>query len=546
MSPPAAKPKSDLYFYQANQFAWQKNGLERDPWDSAVQFKDELIRKTFPAGSGFTASYKFTIEGAVPKNLAIVIERPDLYAITCNGQPVCSPGYSLSGTVPGDGSRHAKAWTTNRAKPGDWWLDKAFGRLAIAAVARTGQNVVTIKAAPFTMFHELEPAYVLGDFALKPAGKGFVIVPDQPLGLGACTKLVTHGNNPDGTMWLSAGIGFEKGAKGKSHDDRAPYVIFDLGRLTDLSAVKVWNYNENHVQDMTTRGASRVRISGAATDDAGASSILLGTFPLARATGGQQPAETLPVHAQGVRFVRFDILANHNGVTYPAAGEPADNGFVGLAEVQFLTAPAGSAGILPASASEGSTPGKGDQKTELAGRMPALPAGEAVAGVKVLRASSELKSHQRLARMLVDHSGLSSGRTGWNTEGLPFYSAGVAYRERFELKKTGGRYAVVLPNWCGSVAKVTVNGKPAGFIDAPPYECDVTRWIKRGGNNIEVTVIGTLKNTLGPHHGNPALGAAWPGSFHIGPENGPPPGAQYSTVAYGLFEPFRLKQVTRP
>ena len=30
------------------------------------------------------------------------------------------------------------------------------------------------------MFHELEPAYVLGDFALKPADKGFVIVPARP------------------------------------------------------------------------------------------------------------------------------------------------------------------------------------------------------------------------------------------------------------------------------------------------------------------------------------------------------------------------------
>ena len=29
------------------------------------------------------------------------------------------------------------------------------------------------------MYHELEPAYVLGDFALKPADKGFVIAPDQ-------------------------------------------------------------------------------------------------------------------------------------------------------------------------------------------------------------------------------------------------------------------------------------------------------------------------------------------------------------------------------
>jgi alpha-L-rhamnosidase len=288
--------KQDIYFYQANQFSWQKNGMERNPWDSAVQFKDELIKKTFPAGSGFSASYKFTIESAVPRNLCIVIERPDLYTITCNGQPV-------------------------KATPNKWWLDKVFGRIDIASAARTGENVVTIKASPFTMYHELEPAYLLGDFALKPVDKGFVVVP------------------------------------------------------------------------------------------------------------------------------------------------------------------------CPAS-----------------------------------------------------DSGLTSSRTGWNLQGHPFYSAGVSYRERFDVEKRTGRFVVSLPNWCGSVAKVAVNGKPAGFIDAPPWECDVTKWIKRGQNEVEVTVIGTLKNTLGPHHGKPALGSAWPGGFQKGPNPGPPPGAQYSTVAYGLFEPFVLKQ----
>ena len=68
----------NVYFYDAQRFAFQKNGMDRNPWDSAVQFKDELISKTFAAGSGFTASYKFTIEGSVPRNLAFVIERPRL------------------------------------------------------------------------------------------------------------------------------------------------------------------------------------------------------------------------------------------------------------------------------------------------------------------------------------------------------------------------------------------------------------------------------------------------------------------------------------
>jgi hypothetical protein len=205
----------------------------------------------------------------------------------------------------------------------------------------------------------------------------------------------------------------------------------------------------------------------------------------------------------------LDFLSNQNGVTYPATGEPDDNGFVGLAEVQFLTS-----------------------------------SGQPIEAVKVHKASSELPSHQRIAKFMVDGSGLNTRTTGgWDEQGHPFYAAGVAYLERFSVGKPGGQYRVALPKWLGSVAKVSVNGKHAGYIDAPPWECDVTKQIKRGENDVEVTVIGTLKNTLGPHHGNPGLGSAWPGMFQRGPNPGPPPGEAYSTVGYGLFEPFVLRQV---
>ncbi|HWH67953.1 MAG TPA: glycosyl hydrolase, partial [Candidatus Sulfotelmatobacter sp.] len=115
--------RTNLYFYQANQFAWRQNGMDRDPWDSAVQYKDELISRKFPANSGFKASYRFTLAGAAPKNLAIVLERPDLYTITCNGQPVT-------------------------ARPNDWWLDRAFSRIPIASLACAGENVIVLQAAP--------------------------------------------------------------------------------------------------------------------------------------------------------------------------------------------------------------------------------------------------------------------------------------------------------------------------------------------------------------------------------------------------------------
>ncbi len=284
--------KSDLYFYQAGQFAFQKNGMERNPWDSAVQYRDELIRKTFPAGSGFEATYRFTLAEKIPADLAIVIERPDLYTITCNGQPLT-------------------------AQPGAWWLDKAFGRLALTGLARLGENVVTLHCSPFSILHELEPAYLIGSFALKTAERGFTVVGEQPLQLGK-----------------------------------------------------------------------------------------------------------------------------------------------------------------------------------------------------------------------------------WNDQGFPFYSEGVAYSAKFDVATTGKRTAVALRSWYGSVAQVLVNGRPAGTITAPPWTCDITDVAVKGANTVEVVVIGTLKNTLGPHHGKNALGTAWPRMFQTGPKGGLPPGTTYDSVGYGLFAPFVLQQAS--
>lgn len=285
--------RTNIYFYKAGQFAFQKNGLERNPWDSAVQFKNELISKTFPASSGFEASYHFTVlPETVPAGLSIVIERPDLYTITCNGQPV-------------------------KPTPGAWWLDKVFGVIDLTRVVRQGENVITLKAAPFTIYHELEPAYLLGDFSVKPEAKGFAV--DVPV-----------------PLW--------------------------------------W------------------------------------------------------------------------------------------------------------------------------------------------------------------------GR--WNEQRHPFYSAGVVYEEKFNVKlRKNSQSYVQLPAWLGSVARVRVNGQPAGHIVSQPWKCDVTPFIKSGTNTIEVEVIGTLKNTLGPHHAGPGLGSAWPSMFQNGPEYGPPAGADYTTVGYGLFDLFKLEQV---
>ncbi|MGQ9651193.1 MAG: glycosyl hydrolase [Phycisphaerae bacterium] len=284
------RTREGMHVVKAADFVFAENGLKRNPWDRAVQFEDELIRHRFSPSSGLEAVYRFVIREKVPASLFIVIERADLYTITCNNKEV-------------------------KAAEGQWWLDKAFGKIDIAAAAQVGENRVVIKASPLTMFHELAAAYVLGDFDLEPAQKGFVIVPARGLELGP-----------------------------------------------------------------------------------------------------------------------------------------------------------------------------------------------------------------------------------WNKQGLPLYSHGVAYTRSFDVGSKVGRYYVGLPAWLGSVAAVKVNGRLAGYIWHQPWELEVTDCLKSYGNDIEVVVIGTLKNTLGPHHGKHGLGSAWPGMWDRAPEEGPPPGAEYSTVGYGLFEPFVLKR----
>ena len=50
---------------------------------------------------------------------------------------------------------------------------------------KTGENKITIKACPFTVYHEIAAIYILGDFRVEPNESGFVIVRDEPIQHGA-------------------------------------------------------------------------------------------------------------------------------------------------------------------------------------------------------------------------------------------------------------------------------------------------------------------------------------------------------------------------
>lgn len=279
---------SGVFWKKAADISFKQNGLRGNIWDHCVQFRDELIHTEFAPDSGFEARYHFTVEGAVPGNLSVVIERADLYTVTCNGITV-TPG--------ADG----------------WWLEPGFPKISIAKAAKVGENEVAIKAAPMTILHEFEAAHLVGDFSLRPAEKGFVVIPATGLGLGP-----------------------------------------------------------------------------------------------------------------------------------------------------------------------------------------------------------------------------------WNTQGLPLYGHRVSYSTTLEIAQPANRYLLSLPSWNGVVAQVLVNGKEAGYIYRQPMECDITSLVNQGSNTVEVIVCGSLRNTLGPHFGEGSVGLTHPGSWNNAPEAGPPPGADYFSIAYGITAPFEI------
>lgn len=479
------KITKSVHCRQATRDLFIRNGFTGDPWFESVQFADEHIRRTFAPDSGWEATYRFVISDRVPEKLQFVLERADLYHITCNGAEV-------------------------KPIPDAWWLDRSFARIDIREPARVGENEVTIKADHFSVFHELEPAYVLGNFSLEPKESGFAIAAEKPLRLEASPK--SHSTQPNGTMWLSGGIGFHPEIK-PERNDSAPFLVFDLGASVELRGLRIWNYNEPQWAKL---GVKRLKVSGCDDSTAGQFPLALGTFELmpapesetATADGGFP--QTLRFDSRRVRYVRFDILSNHNGVEYPTRDNSHYFALVGLSEVQFLAAD--------------------DQPLD---------------HVTIRETSGELNLPgicSRPAVNLVNGSGLRT--QGWNAQGHPFYSAGVAYAEEFDVPEPIGRYVVELPDWLGSVAKVTVNGQSAGYIAWRPWQCDVTSLIRPGRNQIEVVVIGTLRNVLGPHHAGPPQGIVTPQSFAQAPASGPPPGRDYNTVGYGLFAPAVLKNIT--
>ncbi len=99
-------------------------------------------------------------------------------------------------------------------------------------------------------------------------------------------------------------------------------------------------------------------------------------------------------------------------------------------------------------------------------------------------------------------------------QGYPFFAGTVSLAQEFELSGGFKRVVLEFEGLSCIVAEVLVNGELAGHVFLRPHAIDITERVREGRNELEVRLVTSLRNLLGPHHHRAGeLFSVGPGSF---------------------------------
>jgi hypothetical protein len=154
-----------IYYYKASDYLFRHFGFDGNPWVSSSQYRTNVLdRNHFPPGSGFKVTYHFSVAGSVDTgNLRAVVERPEIWSVSINGEPV-------------DPSK------------GDWWLDRSFGVYRIGGSVEPGENRLELSIDSMNIHCELAPVYLIGDFGVTPKEQGWELSRSRRLRAGDWTR----------------------------------------------------------------------------------------------------------------------------------------------------------------------------------------------------------------------------------------------------------------------------------------------------------------------------------------------------------------------
>jgi hypothetical protein len=106
-------------------------------------------------------------------------------------------------------------------------------------------------------------------------------------------------------------------------------------------------------------------------------------------------------------------------------------------------------------------------------------------------------------------------------QGYPFYAGTFALSKSFKIEKVlnSKRYFLSFPSFEAIGLKVKVNGKELPPLIFSPWEAEISGAIREGENVVEVEMVNSLRNLLGPHHHSAGeLKEVGPASFTGNPQ----------------------------
>ncbi len=100
--------------------------------------------------------------------------------------------------------------------------------------------------------------------------------------------------------------------------------------------------------------------------------------------------------------------------------------------------------------------------------------------------------------------------------GFPFFSGKMTVRKT--VVSDGGNTKIRFDKRGVNAIHVKINGADVKTLIYTPFEIDVTEYLVKGENEVELTFVNNLRNLLGPHHHpNGELYAVAPSSFFYEP-----------------------------
>lgn len=90
----------------------------------------------------------------------------------------------------------------------------------------------------------------------------------------------------------------------------------------------------------------------------------------------------------------------------------------------------------------------------------------------------------------------------FSVNGYPFYAGTFELTQNFGLteKMNGKKYFLELPDCESIVSIIELNGSVVDTLCWAPYKTDITKFLRKGHNEVKITLINSLRNLLGPHH----------------------------------------------